>query len=176
MKRKRGHYCWMCGRHRPNERFSGKGHARHLCKECSKLPESERERVQNLRNLEQMWEQRNISPQNIAMLEALAQSPELDVQRMAGLLLEVARVHPGKRKRIGYLAHHAPDLLRRLEAYGLVLPLLPEPMEDDYERFLEFEEWARNHGLDFDESEFEEEWPSTEPLPPSDWQDHDIPF
>lgn len=33
-----GHYCWMCGRVRPNEKFSGSGHQRHLCRECAKRP------------------------------------------------------------------------------------------------------------------------------------------
>jgi tetratricopeptide (TPR) repeat protein len=36
-KKTSGHYCWCCGRLRPNEAFSGKNHGRHLCKECSKL-------------------------------------------------------------------------------------------------------------------------------------------
>jgi len=33
-KRYRGHYCWVCRRIRPNEKFSGKGHAKHICREC----------------------------------------------------------------------------------------------------------------------------------------------
>jgi mannose-6-phosphate isomerase-like protein (cupin superfamily) len=34
-KRKQpGHYCWRCGRRRANEKFSGKGHAKHICKDC----------------------------------------------------------------------------------------------------------------------------------------------
>ena len=39
-KRKRkqpGHFCWACGHRRPNEKFSGRGHARHVCRECAKL-------------------------------------------------------------------------------------------------------------------------------------------
>ena len=46
-----GHYCWCCGRLRPNERFSGRGHRRHLCKDCSKLGKAElafRQRVKNI--------------------------------------------------------------------------------------------------------------------------------
>ena len=39
----RGHYCWCCGRTRPNEKFSGKGHARHLCRECARLGPEELE-------------------------------------------------------------------------------------------------------------------------------------
>lgn len=30
-----GHYCRICGRIRANEKFSGKGHKIHVCKDCS---------------------------------------------------------------------------------------------------------------------------------------------
>ena len=53
-KRKRklpGHYCWACDRRRPNEKFSGRGHARHLCRACAKLGADELEYRQALRDL-----------------------------------------------------------------------------------------------------------------------------
>lgn len=31
-----GHYCRVCGRRRANEKFSGRGHARHSCKDCER--------------------------------------------------------------------------------------------------------------------------------------------
>ena len=31
-----GHYCRNCGRTRANEKFSGKGHKNHTCKDCSR--------------------------------------------------------------------------------------------------------------------------------------------
>ena len=33
-RRKQGHYCWICGEYKANEKFSGKGHAQHICKSC----------------------------------------------------------------------------------------------------------------------------------------------
>lgn len=30
-----GNYCRICGRTRANEKFSGKGHKNHICKDCS---------------------------------------------------------------------------------------------------------------------------------------------
>jgi hypothetical protein len=51
-KRYRGHYCWCCDRIRANEQFSGKGHARHLCKACARLGAEELAYRQALRNLE----------------------------------------------------------------------------------------------------------------------------
>ncbi len=43
---------------RPNEKFSGSGHARHLCKECSGLGASELQHRQDRINLERLvtWE------------------------------------------------------------------------------------------------------------------------
>ena len=35
-KKKRGHYCRICGRQRANEKFSGKGHSRHVCRDCER--------------------------------------------------------------------------------------------------------------------------------------------
>jgi len=33
-KKKQGHYCRICGEYKANEKFSGKGHAQHICKDC----------------------------------------------------------------------------------------------------------------------------------------------
>ena len=38
-KKQQGHYCRICGEYKANEKFSGRGHARHICKECQSLPE-----------------------------------------------------------------------------------------------------------------------------------------
>lgn len=36
-----GHYCRICGRNRANEKFSGKGHKNHICKDCSRKPKQQ---------------------------------------------------------------------------------------------------------------------------------------
>jgi hypothetical protein len=51
-KRHTGHYCWSCDRYRANERFSGRGHGRHLCRECAKLGSAELHYRQTVRNIE----------------------------------------------------------------------------------------------------------------------------
>ena len=38
-KKQQGQYCRICGEYKANEKFSGKGHARHICKKCQSLPE-----------------------------------------------------------------------------------------------------------------------------------------
>jgi hypothetical protein len=35
-KKSRGHYCWIYQQHKVNEKFSGRGHAVHICKACAK--------------------------------------------------------------------------------------------------------------------------------------------
>jgi len=35
-RKRSGHYCRVCGRRRADEKFSGKGHADHICKDCAK--------------------------------------------------------------------------------------------------------------------------------------------
>jgi hypothetical protein len=57
-QKRQGHYCWCCQNMLPNERFSGKGHARHLCKACKRLPGEEREFRSERNNLERCltWE------------------------------------------------------------------------------------------------------------------------
>lgn len=37
-----GHYCKICGEYKANEKFSGKGHAAHICKKCQSLSADER--------------------------------------------------------------------------------------------------------------------------------------
>ena len=57
-----GHYCWACNRSRPNEKFSGGGHARHLCRDCSKLGTHELAYRQALNDLERCITWEGINP------------------------------------------------------------------------------------------------------------------
>ena len=44
--KKHGHYCKVCGCYKANEKFSGKGHAAHICKSCASLsPEQQAEQT-----------------------------------------------------------------------------------------------------------------------------------
>lgn len=50
----RGHYCKVCGEHKANEKFSGKGHTAHICKSCMKLAPDERSKEVTLRRIDGM--------------------------------------------------------------------------------------------------------------------------
>jgi len=115
-----GHFCRICGRKRPNERFSGKGHRSHVCKDCARLPKAERERIEQLDEMEGFLRQHSISQRNIERLEALTESPDADVAELARLVLDVARLRPFKKRRWKYLAENHPGIYLELEERGLL--------------------------------------------------------
>jgi hypothetical protein len=69
MKRYRGHFCIVCGRIRPNEEFSGKGHAAHICKTCTKKPEAKREEAIALNRISRVYRYGDLSRNNRRILE-----------------------------------------------------------------------------------------------------------
>lgn len=44
-----GHYCRICGRHRANEKFGGKGHHIHVCKDCQREQEEKKRLLKKAR-------------------------------------------------------------------------------------------------------------------------------
>jgi hypothetical protein len=110
------HYCRICCRGRRNEKFSGRGHRIHICKDCQRLPREQRDRIERMDELYGFLEQSNISPKNIARLEILAQHASGEIKDVALLILEVARVKPHKRRRWKFLAQNHPELFLRLKA------------------------------------------------------------
>ena len=54
MKKCPCHYCKICGRRRANEKFSGSGHAAHICKDCARLPIEKRNELQTLTRIENL--------------------------------------------------------------------------------------------------------------------------
>jgi len=115
-----GHYCRICGRERPNERFSGKGHRIHVCKHCQRLPKTQRRAIEDRDDIFGFMQQSHVSKKNVARLEQLAKSEEPRVACLAAIVLEVARVTPYKRRRLKILARSHRDLLRQLEETGLI--------------------------------------------------------
>lgn len=64
-----GYYCRICGTVKANEKFSGKGHKRHICKKCSKLPATDREDLKILNKIYGLFRYDNLSKVNRRMLE-----------------------------------------------------------------------------------------------------------
>jgi hypothetical protein len=115
-----GHYCKICGCVRPNEKFSGRGHKNHICKECASLPKEKIEAIGFEEEIFGYMSQSHISEKNIARLKIISQSPNNRVSHLALVALEVAAVKPHKRSRINFLARGHKELLEKLEKTGLI--------------------------------------------------------
>jgi len=113
-KRYRGHYCRICGDVKPNEAFSGKGHRRHICKVCARMPAEDRDAIIVTQQVCDLLMERKISPKSIAKLKRLAESPNREVADTADLVLQVALVAPRERDREEILKKNHPELFRRL--------------------------------------------------------------
>ena len=115
-----GHYCRICGRQRPNERFSGKGHRIHVCKRCQAKPKGERRVIENMDEIFRFMRQSHISEKNVVRLEQMVKSEDPHVAGLAAIVLRVARVKPYRTRRLTFLAQRQPELLQELEDAGLV--------------------------------------------------------
>src|ERR1700730_3222003 len=115
-----GHYCRICGRKRPNEQFSGKGHKIHMCKRCQAKPKTERRAIEDQDDMFGFLKQSHISEKNVTRLGQMAKSDNPQVASLAEIVLEVARIKPYKTRRLKFLAQKHPELLRKLEDTGLV--------------------------------------------------------
>ena len=111
-----GHFCRICGRTKANERFSGRGHRDHICKDCQQMPREKRDRIEVLDELWDFLDQSSISTKNIGRLQNLVAHPDLEVQRLATMVLDVALVHPYKRRRWRHLAARHTELFHRAVA------------------------------------------------------------
>jgi len=69
-------------------------------------------------HMEGMLEQSRISEKNVCRLRSLVSSPAADVAEWAAVLLEIARVYPGRRHRLRLLKRH-PELWARMHRLGI---------------------------------------------------------
>ena len=115
-----GQWCRICGTTKPNEKFSGKGHKNHICKQCAAKPKEEIDVVDQLEEIFGYLKQSHISAKNIERLSNLATLEDAEVTKLANIVLEVAKVKPYKKRRLKVLARERRDLLEQLEETGLI--------------------------------------------------------
>jgi hypothetical protein len=114
------HFCRICGRARPNEKFSGRGHRQHVCKDCQRMPRKKHDRIERLDELHGFLHQSHISAENLKRLEILRGHSELEIATLAGLIQDVARVLPGKRSRwLKLVQRHRPLFDRAVAVLGV---------------------------------------------------------
>jgi adenosylmethionine-8-amino-7-oxononanoate aminotransferase len=64
--------------------------------------------------------QSHISSRNVARLRVLVASENVEIAKLAGIVLEVAQVRPYKKRRLKVLARERRDLLEQLRQTGLI--------------------------------------------------------
>ena len=77
-----GHYCKICGEYKANEKFSGKGHATHICKACSRLSAAEKAEAMTINRLQDMSLNRSTASDK-AWLENRVHDSRLEVAELA---------------------------------------------------------------------------------------------
>lgn len=71
-KKRPGHYCKICGERKANEKFSGKGHAAHICKACQLLPAEEQADMRRIRDVERIMDRFPFTRNDWDLLEKYA--------------------------------------------------------------------------------------------------------
>ena len=119
-KQRSGHYCWSCDRMRANEKFSGRGHAQHLCKDCARLGKEELAYRQTVRNLERLltWDGR-IPRRNREQFRKYLNHKDERVRAYA-CQIETANAWPVAERR---LDRDVEDLLNEQAAEEGIIPL-----------------------------------------------------
>jgi len=109
-----GRTCRVCGSSRPNEKFGGRGLRRVICSDCRRLPKAEITKILATEEVYHFLEQSNISKKNIARLESLTSIEDESFQQLRGLVLEIAKAKPHKKRRWKFLRKEHPELLERV--------------------------------------------------------------
>lgn len=125
-----GRFCFLCGHIRANEAFGGKGERARICRKCRRLPRETRDIKKAEYEICSFLDQSRISEKNTARLRSLARSPHTRIADLAAVVLEVALAASYRRRRIRILARERPDVLRRMEAAGLIQPRVQWGDED----------------------------------------------
>ena len=90
-KKRQGHYCKICGAHKANEKFSGKGHAVHICRECASLPQEKKNELQSINRIERIAGKYPRSKEDWNLLEKCAKSTKYpEVSEFAQKILEMS--------------------------------------------------------------------------------------
>ena len=71
-KKQQGHYCKICGERKANEKFTGRGHAVHICKVCQSLPTEVQADMRRIGDVERVAFKYPLSRQDWELLEKYA--------------------------------------------------------------------------------------------------------
>lgn len=87
-KKRQWHYCKICDQWKANEKFSGKGHATHICKECASLPIERKNELQRINKVEKISEKFRFTKEEWDLLEKYSKNKKYpDLQEYAADVL-----------------------------------------------------------------------------------------
>ena len=84
------------------------------------MPKENRELIEQEDEIFGFLNQSHISDKNITRLEKLCESSQPRISELAGIVLEVAKVKPYKKRRLKVLARERRDLFTKLDETGLI--------------------------------------------------------
>ena len=93
-KKYRGHFCKVCRKILPNEKFSGKGHAAHICKKCIRKSKAQKSEEISIACIYSVLSYGNLSRDNRKMLENYTHSRSELVRSEALTVLTFTRPAP----------------------------------------------------------------------------------
>ena len=98
----------VCGKIRPNEKFSGKGHAAHICKACAKKPREKQEEEIALHKIDRLYRYESLSRNNRRMLERYSQGPNPEISSAAREAISFFRKGPFSSENIDFRDDDSP--------------------------------------------------------------------
>ena len=135
-KKNQGHYCRICGEYLPNEKFSGKGHAQHVCKVCLSLPQDVQADMERCNEIEKIISKYPMSRQDRELLERYALLyQDKDSGKYAQEILEMKNEIPD--------SCEVDSLLESFETGDMAFSELEDDIRYEVEKLLE------NHISDF---------------------------
>ena len=110
-KKRQGHFCKICGETKANEKFSGKGHAAHICKQCAPLPIERKNESQRINKVAQIASKLRLTKEEWDLLEKYSKNKKYpELQEYACDVLEYHKQMKALRKpQIGEVAYSLLD-------------------------------------------------------------------
>lgn len=117
-RKPQGHYCKICGERKSNESFSGKGHAAHICKTCSRLSPQQQAEQMTLNRLSEL-PMRYLSNSEIKWLKNRTDDHRPAVRELAREIYAEQFPHAVRNQRKQQLSIKVLELMVNAEIYDL---------------------------------------------------------
>ena len=117
-RKSQGHYCKICGERKSNESFSGKGHAVHICKACSRRSPQQQAEQMTLNRLSEL-PMRYLSDSEVKWLKNRTSDHRLAVRDLAREIYAGRFPHVARNQRKQQLSIKVLELKVDAEVYDL---------------------------------------------------------